>query len=167
DWHCHAYQDDHIVAERDRPELHLYTDVAGVGVTLVPDLQRIVAAGTLKLVFVIERPAEVRKCMRLLKQALGNAAGVTQSREQYVEVINAHVSKSRACDLALWRHGISLKQAVAIGDAPNDIDLLDRAGFAVAVDAGRYPRVVKHADATCRPPTDAGVADVLEVLELT
>ncbi|MBV8195620.1 MAG: HAD-IIB family hydrolase [Candidatus Dormibacteraeota bacterium] len=166
DWHCHAYENDRIVTERDRPELRLYTDVAGTDFTLVRDLAAVMAQGTPKVVCVIEDPAEVRRCIRLLRKELGGSALVTQSREQYVEVVAPNVSKSNGCDLVCWRHGISLDQTVAIGDAPNDIDVLDRAGFAVAVDAGRHPRVLKHADATCAPPTEGGVADVLQVLGL-
>jgi phosphoserine phosphatase len=50
--------------------------------------------------------------------------------------------------------------AVAIGDAPNDIELLAASGFGVAVATAR-PEVLAVADATCAPPEDAGVADVL------
>jgi Cof subfamily protein (haloacid dehalogenase superfamily) len=165
-WHCHAYQNDEIVAERDRPELHLYTDVAGTGFRLVADLDEVVVAGTPKVVCVIEDPAEVRRCIELVRAELGDTAHVTQSREQYVEVVAPSVSKAKACDIVCRRHGTSLLEAIAIGDAPNDIELLDAAGFAVAVDSGRYPTVPEHADATCAPPTDGGVADALEALNL-
>lgn len=166
DWHVHAYANDVIVAERDRPELHLYTDVAGVEATIVPDLEPLLAGGTPKVVCVIEKESVVRRAMRIFRSELGEAARVTQSRAQYVEVVSAGVSKARACDLVLWRRGIPLSETVAIGDAPNDVELLDAAGFAVAVDAGRYPSVLKHADATCTPPPEGGVADVLRSLGL-
>lgn len=165
-WHVHAYDREQLVAERDRPELRLYTDVAGVQARFVAGLEPVLERGTPKMVCVIENPAEVRRCMRLLRHELGARARVTQSREPYVEVVSADVSKSNACDLVCWRRGIALKDTVCIGDAPNDIDVLDRAGFAIAVDAGRYPNVLKHADATIRPPTDGGVADALEALGL-
>ena len=165
-WHLHGYVDDEIVAERDRPELRLYTDVAGTGFTIVPDLEPLLANGTPKVVCVIDDLDEVRRCIRIFEASLQHTARVTRSREQYVEVVNAHVSKSAACELVCERLGITLGDAVAIGDAPNDVDLLDAAGFAVAVGSGRYPEVPEHADATCAPPTEAGVADVFEVLGL-
>jgi hydroxymethylpyrimidine pyrophosphatase-like HAD family hydrolase len=54
---------------------------------------------------------------------------------------------------------------VAIGDAPNDVEMLDAAGFAVSVATSR-PEVLAAADATCVPPQDGGVADVIEALGL-
>ena len=167
DWHFHAYRDEELLAERDRPELHLYTDVAGVDAVIVPDLEPLLAGGTPKAVCVIEDPEEVLRAMRILSEELRNVARVTQSRAQYVEVINPHVSKARACDVVCRRSAIALAETVAIGDAPNDIELLDAAGFAVAVDNGHHPDVLEHANATCAPPTEAGVADVLEALGLT
>ena len=164
DWHVHAYENERLLAEHERPELQLYTEVAGVDATIVPDLEPFVREGTPKVVCVIDEPAEVRRCMAVMDAELDGRARVTQSREPYVEIISPRVSKASACALVCWRHGASLNEVVAIGDAPNDIELLDAAGFAVAVDAGRYPQVLEHVDATCAPPTEAGVADALEAL---
>ena len=56
--------------------------------------------------------------------------------------------------------GCSLADAVAIGDAPNDVELLDR-GRLRRRDRTSRPEVLAVADATCARPEDAGVADVL------
>ena len=61
--------------------------------------------------------------------------------------------------------GSSLADAVAIGDAPNDVELLRAAGYAVAVASSR-PEVIAAADVTCAPPEEGGVADVLAELGL-
>ena len=60
---------------------------------------------------------------------------------------------------------VTLAEAVAVGDAPNDIELLAGAGYAVAVASSR-PEVLAVADAVCAAPEDGGVADVLEALGL-
>ena len=166
DWHFQVYQDEVLLCERDRPELHMYTKVAGVGFTIVPDLEPLLARGTPKAVCVIEDASEVCACMEAMRGALAGLARVTQSREQYVEMVSPHASKATACELVCERRGLTLQDVVAIGDAPNDIELLDAAGFAVVVDSGRHPDVLAHADATCAPPTEGGVADVLEALGL-
>ena len=166
DWHFQVYQDEVLLCERDRPELHMYTEVAGVGFTIVPDLEPLLGRGTPKAVCVIEDEHEVRRCMAAMRDALDGLARVTQSRAQYVEMISPQASKAAACELVCERQDIRLLDAVAIGDAPNDIELLDAAGFAVVVDSGRHPDLLTHADATCAPPTEGGVADVLEALGL-
>ena len=54
---------------------------------------------------------------------------------------------------------------VAVGDAPNDVDMLEAVGFGVAVE-GALEEVLGAADATCPPPDRAGVADLLAALGL-
>ena len=165
-WFMHAYDVEQLVSERDSPELHFYTDIAGVSYKLVPDLEPILRAGSAKAVCVIPDLDEAERCLQTMRRELGDTAHVTQSLRQYVEVVDPGVSKSAACEIVCERLGITLGNVIAIGDAPNDVDLLDAAGFAVVADSARYPEVVAHADATCAPPTEGGVADVLEVLGL-
>jgi len=167
DWHFQVYEDEVLLCERDRPEVHSYTSVAGVGFTVVPDLEPLLTRGTPKAVCVIEDPAGVRTCMEAMRGTLAGLARVTQSREQYVEIVSPRASKAAACEVVCERHGITLRDAVAIGDAPNDIELLDAAGFAVVADSGRHPDVLAHADVACAPPTQGGVADALEALGLS
>lgn len=165
-WFIHAYDVEQLVSERDSPELHFYTDIAGVSYRLVPDLEPILRAGSAKAVCVVPDLDEAERCLQTMRRELGDSAHVTQSLRQYVEVVDPGVSKSAACEIVCERVGITLRDVIAVGDAPNDVDLLDAAGFAVVADSGRYPEVVAHADATCAPPTEGGVADVLESLGL-
>ena len=165
-WFMHAYDVEQLVSERDSPELHFYTDIAGVSYRLVPDLEPILRAGSAKAVCVVPDLDEAERCLQTMRLELGDSAHVTQSLRQYIEVVDPGVSKSAACEIVCERLGVTLRDVVAIGDAPNDVDLLDAAGFAVVADSGRYPEVVAHADVTCAPPTDGGVADALEALGL-
>jgi hypothetical protein len=71
-----------------------------------------------------------------------------------------------AIELACSSAGLTLGDAVAVGDAPNDIEMLATAGCGVAVRSAR-PEVLAAADATCAGPGQAGVADVLEHFGLT
>ena len=166
-WFMHAYDVEQLVSERDSPELHFYCAIAGVTYRLVPDLEPILRAGSPKAVCVVEELEEAERCLQTMRRELDGDAHVTQSLRQYVEIVDPGVSKSAACEVLCERLGITLRDVVAIGDAPNDVDLLDAAGFAVVADSGRYPEVVAHADVTCAPPTEGGVADVLETLGLT
>lgn len=165
-WHMHAYDGEQLVSERDTPELHYYCEIAGVGYELVPSLEPVLSAGTAKCVCVVQEMEEATRCLNVMRDALGDSAHVTQSLWRYIEVVDPRVSKSAACAVVCERLGVTLSEAVFVGDAPNDVDMLDAAGFSVAVDAGRNPEVLAHADATCAPPTEGGVGDVLEALGL-
>ncbi len=164
-WHVNAYQDDQLLCDQDRPEARLYERIAGVPITFVDDLEPLLQRGSTKVVCVIEDAAEVRRAMSTMREQLGVSARVTQSMDPFVEIVNAAVSKAVAVEVALGAIGAALDRAVAVGDAPNDAEMLGAAGFAVAV-RSHHDAVVAIADATCAPPQEGGVADALETLSL-
>jgi Cof subfamily protein (haloacid dehalogenase superfamily) len=164
-WHFQAYQNDELLCEQDRPEAWLYASISGIPFKLVPDLEPLLAQGTTKAACVIEDPGEVDRASALLGEELGDTARVTRSNPEFVEILDTEVSKAAACEIVCARLGFSLSEAVAIGDAPNDVELLEAAGLAIVVATSR-PEVLAVADATCAPPQDGGVADVLEAFGL-
>lgn len=165
-WHYQAYQDDELLCDQDRPEAHLYSSVSGVQFRLVPDLEPLLARGTTKAACVIDDPIEVDRATALMTRELAGIARVTRSNPEFVEILDCDVSKAAACEIVCARLRCTLADAVAIGDAPNDVELLEAAGFAVAIASSR-PEVLAAADATCARPEDGGVADVIEALGLT
>jgi Cof subfamily protein (haloacid dehalogenase superfamily) len=164
-WHRQAYLDERLLCEEDRPEAYLYAEIAQVPITFVDDLEPALQRGTTKLVCVIEDADEVARCEALLREALGDAARVTRSLPQFVEVTDPRASKGVALARLAASVGVGLDEAVAVGDAPNDADMLQAAGYAVAVE-GAPDSVLSIADAVCPPPAQAGVAAVLERLGL-
>lgn len=164
-WHRQAYQDERLLCEEDRPEAALYARISGVPITLVPDLEPVLARGSTKLACVVPDASDVVRCEEAMRSALGADARVTRSLPQFVEVTNPVASKGKALARLCSMLGLSLDDAVAVGDAPNDSDMLSAAGYAVAVE-GAPESVLRVADAVCAPPKGAGVADVLERLVL-
>jgi Cof subfamily protein (haloacid dehalogenase superfamily) len=160
DWHIQAYQDDELICDVDRPEAHLYARIAQVPIRWVDDLATLVINGSTKVVCVSEDPAVVEQCVATLRAELGERARVTRSLEQFVEVVSPHINKALSIERVCARLGLSLADAVAVGDAPNDCEMLASAGCAVAV-RGARDEVLAAADATCSGPDEGGVADVL------
>ncbi len=165
-WHRQAYADDTLYCEQDRPEAHLYAAIAQVPITFVEDLDEVVRGGSTKVVFVSQQPAVVDACIAAMTEGLGDRARVTRSMDWFVEVISPRVNKALAVGMVCSTLGLTLGDAVAVGDAPNDIEMLALAGLGVAVRTAR-PEVLAAADATCAGPDDGGVADVLQHLGLS
>jgi Cof subfamily protein (haloacid dehalogenase superfamily) len=165
DWHFQAYLDDELLCERDRPEARLYAHISGIQFRVVPDLDPLLEHGTTKAACVIEDPAEVDRATVLMTKELAGSARITRSNPEFVEILDPGVSKATASEIVCARLGYALADAIAIGDAPNDVELLTGAGYAVAIASSR-PEVLAVADATCALPQDGGVADVLEALGL-
>ncbi|MGI8846903.1 MAG: HAD-IIB family hydrolase [Candidatus Dormibacteria bacterium] len=168
-WHRIAFHDDRAFVEQARVEGEIYSRISGVDLEQCDDLNLEVRDGSTKMVCVIEDPAEVRRCRSLLESTLGETANVTRSLPQYIEVTSPSATKARALDrlrLELAVRG----PVVAVGDAPNDASMLEAADVAVAVrvrGGEADAELAGHADCTCAPPEDAGVADLLRQLGLT
>jgi Cof subfamily protein (haloacid dehalogenase superfamily) len=166
DWHRQAYVDDELFCEQDRSEAHFYARIAQVPIHFVDDLAAVVAAGSTKIVCVSEDPAVVEACIAAMRAEFGERARVTRSMNEFVEMSSPRANKALATELVCRRAGLSLADGIAVGDAPNDVEMLEAAGCGVAVRHARA-EVLAAADATCAPPGQAGVADVLEHFGLT
>jgi Cof subfamily protein (haloacid dehalogenase superfamily) len=165
-WHVQAYADDKLYCEQDRPEAHLYAAIAQVPINFVDDLDVIVRNGSAKVVCVSEDPSVIDACIAAMNDGLGERARVTRSMDWFVEVISPRVNKALAIEMVCAPLGLTLRDAVAVGDAPNDIEMLAAAGCGVAVRSARA-EVLAAADASCSRPGEAGVADVLDHFGLT
>lgn len=164
-WHVQAYRDDRLLCDEDRPEAHLYARIAQVGIDFVADLEPVMALGSTKVVCVVEEEAEMRRCEAALAAEIGSRARVVRSVPEFVEITSRVAGKGRALRRVCARLGVAPEEVVAIGDAPNDADMLALAGFTVAIEgspAGALPGI----DCTCPPPDQAGVAVALEALGL-
>jgi Cof subfamily protein (haloacid dehalogenase superfamily) len=164
-WHRQAYVDDNLFCEEDRAEARLYAHVGAVPIEFVDDLALAVAGGTLKVVIVILDGEEAVRCRVAMTAALGSRARVTPSYPQFIEVASPRAGKGPAVRRLAGELGVDLSWAVAIGDAPNDVDMLDAVGFGVAV-KGALPEVLSHAACICPLAQEGGVADVLTALGL-
>jgi Cof subfamily protein (haloacid dehalogenase superfamily) len=164
-WHRQAYQDEQLLCEEDRPEAHLYARIAGVPINFVPDLAETLQRGSTKFVCVVDGSPGVDECEAAMRSAMGDTARVKRSLPPFVEVTDPRAGKGNALRRLCERLGVDLADSVAVGDAANDVDMLAVAGYAVAVE-GAAPEVLAVVDATCPPPSQAGVALVLQRLGL-
>jgi hydroxymethylpyrimidine pyrophosphatase-like HAD family hydrolase len=78
-----------------------------------------------------------------------------------LELGHPAVSKGTGLAFVAERVGFSLERTVAFGDGENDVELLERAGFGVAVE-NAHPRLRERADWVSSGPDEEGVATVLE-----
>lgn len=81
------------------------------------------------------------------------------------ELYLAHVSKAVGIAAVLERWGASPAEVIAVGDGPNDIEMLEYAGTAVGI-AGGHPDVLARADLVAQGPEHAGLADAFAELGL-
>ncbi len=95
----------------------------------------------------------------------GDRAEVTHSARDFIEVSARGVDKASGTRLLAEQLGIDARNAVAIGDMPNDLPMLAWAGLAVAV-GNAHPDVLRAAQRVVAANDDDGVADILDSLAL-
>ena len=80
------------------------------------------------------------KALQILKEKLPELT-IYKSSRFYIEVLSGEASKSRAIAFLLEKWGMTKDEIIAFGDSYNDIDMLEYAGFGVAM--GNAPDPVK------------------------
>ncbi len=80
-------------------------------------------------------------------------------------IMDANISKGRALKFIAERLGIDVEEFAAIGDSENDIEMLEVAGFGIAV-ANADLKLKEVADMVTSKPDGDGVVEALEFLGL-
>ncbi|GAA3021649.1 HAD-IIB family hydrolase [Streptosporangium longisporum] len=110
-------------------------------------------------------PGEITKCMligdRLPDLDIPGTATV-RSEATYLEVLPERASKGAALRELAAARGVPLQHVAAIGDNPNDLDMITTAGVGIAVGDG-HPDVRAAADVVVGACADGAVADAVEL----
>lgn len=152
---------DEIFALQSTRATREYGDRHGVPIRII-DRERFGETPMTRLVArgdddVIERLADE------LQRSLGGAFHVTRSLSYFCEILHPDGGKHKALDWLCARLGISPDDAIAFGNGYNDVQMLEWAGLAVAVDDA-VPPALEAADLIAPPMREDGVARVLEDL---
>lgn len=83
------------------------------------------------------------------------------SEDTYLEILPLGVSKGAALSVILELEGIDPQEVVAVGDAPNDKEMLELAGIGAAV-SNAAPELKTVADAVVCSNNEGAVRDCLE-----
>ena len=96
-----------------------------------------------------------------LKARFDGRLYISKSLPYFLELASPDVTKASGLDFLAPRVGFSRARTVAFGDGENDVELLDWAGYAVAV-ANAHERVLAAADFVCPSVDEEGVAQLIE-----
>ena len=108
-----------------------------------------------KLLFLCEKGV-IARIDAMLKEAFKGEVTVVRTDEQLVQVMHPRASKSRSLKRVAAHYGVHAREIMAIGDAPNDVGMLQLAGVAVAMD-NAHPLVKRVAHWIAPSNDDHGV----------
>ena len=155
-----AYHGDEIYVSRTSPLVDAYRERGRVRIHVVDDLTRLADDGLTRLV-VVDEPDEVRLIETRLKAQFDSRLHITRSLPQFCEILHPEGGKHRALEWLCGHLGIDRSETMAFGNGPNDVHMLEWAGYGVAI-GGAVPEAVEVADAQALTPEEDGVARMLE-----
>ena len=155
-----CYVDDDLYVAEVTDEARRYAEFQHLDLHTVGDLLAWLDRPPTKLV-VIDDPKVLDGLEQRLKARFDGRLYISKSLPYFLELASPDVTKASGLDFLASRIGFSRARTVAFGDGENDVELLEWAGYAVAV-ANAHDRVLAAADFVCPSVDDEGVAQVLE-----
>ena len=155
-----CYVGDDLYVAEITAEARRYADFQHLELHPVGDLLRWLDEPPTKLV-VIDDPEVLDELKQRLLARFDDRLYISKSLPYFLELASPDVTKAAGLDFLSAHLGFSREQTIAFGDGENDIQLVDWAGFGVAVE-NADERVKEVADLVCPSVDDEGVAQVLE-----
>jgi hypothetical protein len=126
---------------------------------------------TSELVTMEEWPSKIMLISRLdqisalkqIQESVQNVATGTFSKPNYLEILPVGVNKAKALTQVAVVFGLELSEVAAVGDGPNDLEMLSEAGFAIAM-GNASDRVKRAADLVVGSNDNAGVAEAVQTI---
>jgi Cof subfamily protein (haloacid dehalogenase superfamily) len=155
-----VYVDDELYVARETAESEAYARFQNLQVHAVGDLLGWLDRPPTKLVCVGD-PLKLDALEVEMKERFGPRLFISKSLPHFLEFAHPEVTKGSGLDFLAARVGFAPAETVAFGDGENDVELLEWAGFSVAV-ANAHPKVIAVADYVCPSVDEEGVAQVIE-----
>jgi len=152
-----------LMAEQDGPEREMYRDHTGI-LAEIGDLKEALSRpglpGLVKSMFLAE--PDVQAALRpRLDERLGKSVYIAQTLRNFLEIMDAKVSKGQGLRFAMERVGVKSEEIIAFGDEENDLPMFEAAGFSAAP-ANAKENVKAAADLVIGSNAEDGVAAFLE-----
>ena len=159
-FHMNCYVNDLLYVAEVTPEARAYADFQGLEIHEVGPLHEWLHDDPTKLVAVGD-PAALDTLEAELKPRFRGRLFVSKSLPYFLEFAHPDVSKGAGLQWVADLLGFTAAETVACGDGENDRELLDWAGFRVAV-ANAHPEILARADLVVPDVEHEGVADLFE-----
>ena len=157
-----CYVDDELYVARETPEARQYAEFQHIPIHVVGPLLDWLERPPTKLV-TIGDPGALDELEGRMKERLDGRLFIAKSLPFFLEFANAGVTKGAGMDFVADHLGLDPAEVVAFGDGENDVELLEWAGYAIAV-ANAHARVLEAADFVAPSVEEEGVAQVIEAL---
>jgi hypothetical protein len=155
-----CYVDDELYVSEITPEARRYADFQDLELHPVGNLLDWLDRPPTKLV-VIGDPEPLDGLKQRMLDRFEGRLYISKSLPYFLEFASPDVTKAAGMEFLAEHLGFARESTLAFGDGENDIELVDWAGYGVAVE-NAHELVKEVADFVCPSVDDEGVAQVLE-----
>lgn len=159
DVNIHALTDTTCITPKWSKYSQLESDLNGIPLDII-DFNKIDENTTIVKIMFIDEPHILDRVVEQLPQELYNKYTILRSTPYFLEFLNKKVNKGYGVELLAQTLGIKPEEIICVGDAGNDIHMIQFAGLGVAM-GNAFPEVKDIADYVTLSNEEHGVAHVI------
>lgn len=163
--HLNLYVDDELYVDRITDQARFYAKInMNLRINEVGDIRAWLheqgEPEPTKLV-IVTNAEQTDSVLSLFTNLYGEKLQVTKSHPRFTEFTNREASKGKALAFLSKEYRVEREEVMAIGDGHNDLDMIEWAGYGVAMSTSPAA-VLQAARIVCPPLWEDGAADTIE-----
>ena len=155
--HIITYLGEQIISERHSEYINIESSITGLDLVIVPSFKDAVTTSAVKCLL-LEEPSYLKGVEPVLKQAMPDLS-VCMSKPFFLEAAPNGIDKGAAIRILAEKLNIHQSEIIAVGNAGNDLTMIQYAGLGVWVD-NVDPELREFGDVIVASNNDHGVAEV-------
>jgi len=156
--HIITYLDGEVVSETSSEYIDIELNITGLEHNKVSDFKAAVNSSAVKCIL-LEEPSYLKEVEKDLKKAMPHLS-VSMSKPFFLEVAQNGIDKAASIKILAEKLNILQSEIIAVGNAGNDLSMIEYAGLGVWVD-NVTPELRDKGDVIVASNNDHGVAEVV------
>lgn len=156
--HIITYLDGKVLSETNSEYIDIELHITGLSHNKVLDFKAAVTSSAVKCIL-LEEPSYLKEVEKALKLAMPHLS-VSMSKPFFLEVAPNGIDKAASIKILAEKLGIRQSEIIAVGNAGNDLTMIEYAGLGVWVD-NVTPELRDRANVIVASNNDHGVAEVV------
>lgn len=157
--HIITYLDGEIISETDSEYIEIEKEITGLPHKKVSNFKEAVNRPAVKCILLAE-PSYLKSLEEDLKQTMPDLS-IAMSKPFFLEAAQHGIDKAASLKLLAEKLNIDQSEIIAVGNAGNDLTMIEYAGLGVWVD-NVTPELRDRADVIVASNNDNGVAEVVQ-----
>ena len=157
--HIITYINGKIISETSSPYIDIEKNITGMPFEMVADFKAAVNGSAVKCILLAE-PSYLKEVEAILKKEMPDKS-VATSKPYFLEVTHQGIDKAESLKQLAAMLNIKQEEIIAVGNAGNDLSMVEYAGLGVWVD-NVTPELRDKADVIVASNNNDGVAEVVE-----